>query len=50
MIKKRTSGAKALIGTALYGTAEAVPFVERRFSIWPSRPGAVEIVLERQTE
>jgi hypothetical protein len=31
--RKRTSGAKALIDAARYGTAEAVPFVERRFSM-----------------
>jgi hypothetical protein len=29
--KKRTSGAKALNGRGLYGTAEAVPFVKVRF-------------------
>jgi hypothetical protein len=29
LTKKRTSGAKALISTALYATAEAVPFVGR---------------------
>jgi hypothetical protein len=31
--KRRTSGAKALIGPAYFGTAEAVPFVERPFPI-----------------
>jgi hypothetical protein len=29
--QKRTSGAKALIAEAFYGTAEAVPFVQRVF-------------------
>jgi hypothetical protein len=30
--EKRTSGAKALISLAVYGTAEAVPFVLTFFS------------------
>ncbi len=30
-MEKRTSGAKALIAAAFYGTAEAVPFVQSVF-------------------
>jgi hypothetical protein len=31
--QKRTPAAEAVVGTASYGTAEAVPFVQRRFFI-----------------
>jgi hypothetical protein len=30
-LERRTSGAKALIAVAFYGTAKAVPFVQRVF-------------------
>jgi hypothetical protein len=33
MVKRRTSGAEALISFNRYGTAEAVPFVQRRLPI-----------------
>jgi hypothetical protein len=33
VVEVRTSGAKALISGCIYGTAEAVPFVQRLFSI-----------------
>jgi len=40
MTKKRTSGAKALIFSILYGTAKPVPFVQR---IFPERRKAALI-------
>jgi hypothetical protein len=34
-LEKRTSAAKAVKRQAIYGTAEAVPFVKSFFPIWP---------------
>jgi hypothetical protein len=45
----RTSGAKALIGTAYYGTAKAVPFVERVSSIWLLKGSAYQTILATRT-
>jgi hypothetical protein len=44
MVKRRTSGAKALISFNRYGTTEAVPFVQRRLSIPELTPQCIRCI------